>query len=106
MGAQLPERHSLIDTPFEELVAWPVGDFRFHHEADHITSTIKIRQAGFADALDTETRLLDLFERLIAGKGLPPVHYLIHQPDSRSPTPRHAALESPAGAGRLPGGAE
>lgn len=70
---KLVERHGLIDTPFEELVGWGVGDFLFHHEADNITSTVKIRQAGFADALDTETRLLELFDQLIEAKILPPL---------------------------------
>jgi hypothetical protein len=34
---------------------------------------VKIRQAGFADALDTETRLLDLFDGLVEAKVLPPL---------------------------------
>lgn len=33
---------------------------------------MKIRQAGFADALDTETRLLQLFDGLVEQKVLPP----------------------------------
>ncbi|WP_454387728.1 hypothetical protein [Streptomyces sp. JNUCC 63] len=69
---RLVDRHGLVPTPYEKLVAWPVGDFLFHHEADNITSTVKIRQAGFADALDTETRLLQLFDRLVEQKVLPP----------------------------------
>lgn len=69
---RLVERHNLVPTPFEDLVAWPVGDFLFHHEADNITSTVKARQAGFADALDTETRLLELFDMLVDKKILPP----------------------------------
>lgn len=69
---ELVARHGLEPTPFEKLVAWPVGDFLFHHEADNITSTIKIRQAGFADALDTETRLLRLFDDLVEHRVLPP----------------------------------
>lgn len=68
----LAARHQLVPTPFDQLVAWPVGDFLFHHEADNITSTIKIRQAGFADALDTETRLLQLFDSLVEQRVLPP----------------------------------
>lgn len=68
----LVARHGLEGTDFDDLAAWPVGDFLFHHEADNITSTIKARQAGFADALDTETRLLELFDRLVAQKILPP----------------------------------
>ncbi|MEE2060369.1 SDR family oxidoreductase [Rhodococcus artemisiae] len=70
---RLVEKHHLVPTPFEKLVAWPVGDFLFHHEADNITSTVKIRQAGFADALVTETRLLQLFDRLVERKVLPPI---------------------------------
>lgn len=70
---RLVERHGLVPTPFEKLVAWGVGDFLFHHEADNITSTVKIRQAGFADALDTESRLLDLFDQLVEQKVLPPL---------------------------------
>ncbi|WP_240645837.1 NAD-dependent dehydratase [Georgenia sp. SYP-B2076] len=69
---RLVERHDLARTPFDELVGWGVGDFLFHHEADNITSTVKIRQAGFADALDTETRLLQLFDRLVDQNVLPP----------------------------------
>jgi nucleoside-diphosphate-sugar epimerase len=70
---RLVEHHGLVTTPFEELVGLGVGDFLFHHEADNITSTVKIRQAGFADALDTETRLLDLFDGLVEAKVLPPL---------------------------------
>lgn len=69
---RLVTRHGLADTPFEQLVGWGVGDFLFHHEADNITSTVKVRQAGFADALDTETRLLELFDQLVELKVLPP----------------------------------
>lgn len=69
---RLVERHGLVDTPFDALVGWGVGDFLFHHEADNITSTVKARQAGFADALDTETRLLELFDRLVEARVLPP----------------------------------
>lgn len=69
---RLVERHDLVPTPFEELVGWGVGDFLFHHEADNITSTVKVRQAGFADALDTETRLPELFDRFVEQRVLPP----------------------------------
>lgn len=69
---QLVEKYDLVDTPFDQLVGWGVGDFLFHHEADNITSTIKARQAGFADALDTATRLTQLFDELIKQRILPP----------------------------------
>ena len=69
----LVQRHGLQPTPFDQLVGWGVGDFLFHHEYDNITSTVKVRQAGFADALDTETRMLELFDQLVEQKVLPPL---------------------------------
>ena len=70
---RLVQHHDLQPTPYHELVGWGVGDFLFHHEHDNITSTVKIRQAGFADALDTEIRLLELFDQLVEQKVLPPL---------------------------------
>lgn len=70
---RLVERHDLVPTPFEKLVGWGVGDFLFHHEADNITSTIKARQAGFADALDSESRFLELFDQLVTQRVIPPL---------------------------------
>ncbi|MGD7001451.1 hypothetical protein [Corynebacterium halotolerans] len=69
---QLVAKYDLVETPFDELVGWGVGDFLFHQEADNITSTVKVRQAGFADALDTGTRLPQLFGGLIDKRILPP----------------------------------
>ena len=67
------QRYDLQPTPYHDLVGWGVGDFLFHQEADNITSTVKIRQAGFADALDTETRLLELSDQPVEQKVLPPL---------------------------------
>jgi hypothetical protein len=69
----LAARHGLLETPFAELVGWGVGDSLFRHEADAITSTVQIRQAGFADCLDTETRLLEWFDQLVQQEVIPPI---------------------------------
>lgn len=69
---EMVTKYGLVETPYEKLVAWPVGDFLFRHEYDNITSTVKARQAGFADVLDTESRLLELFDSLVEQKVLPP----------------------------------
>lgn len=69
---RLKDRHGLVDIPFEQLVGWGVGDFLFRHEADNITSTVKLRQAGFADCLDTAPRMLELFDRLVEQRIIPP----------------------------------
>lgn len=69
----LVERHGLVGTPFEDLVGWDFGDFLFRSEFDNVTSTIKLRQAGFADCLDSELRFLELFEMLAERKVIPPL---------------------------------
>lgn len=67
----LVARHGLRTTPYEHLVGWDFGDFLFRSEFDNVTSTVKARQAGFADCLDTEDRFLELFDRLVAERVIP-----------------------------------
>lgn len=70
---RLVGRHGLRDTPYDQLVGWQFGDFLLRSEFDNVTSTIKARQAGFTACLDTEDRFLELFERLVADRVIPPV---------------------------------
>jgi len=65
------KKHNLQPIPYEEIVAWPFGDFIFHTEFDNITSTIKARQAGFHDCIDTEEMFSEFFQRLRAMNVLP-----------------------------------
>jgi nucleoside-diphosphate-sugar epimerase len=60
---RMVERHGLLPTSWQSLVSWQFGDAIFSLR-DNIASTIKIRQAGFADCYDTEHRFLELFDRL------------------------------------------
>ena len=69
----LAERHDLVRTPYQDLVGWQFGEFIFTSGFDNVSSTIKLRQAGFADCLDTEDRFLELFDRLAARKVIPPL---------------------------------
>jgi Fe2+ transport system protein FeoA len=69
---RLVTRHSLVPTPYEELVGWEFGDFLFRSEFDNVSSTIKARQAGFSDCLDTEARFIELFSQLVAQGIIPP----------------------------------
>jgi nucleoside-diphosphate-sugar epimerase len=66
-------KHSLVPTPYRDLAGWSFGDFLFRSGFDNVTSTIKARQHGFADCLDTEDRFIDLFDELAANKVIPPV---------------------------------
>ena len=62
-----------VSTPYEDLVRWEFGEFVFRSGFDNVSSTIKLRQAGFADCLDTEQRFLELFDQLAAHRVIPPL---------------------------------
>jgi nucleoside-diphosphate-sugar epimerase len=70
---RLVAEHDLVPTPFEDLVGWDFGQFIFTSGFDNVSSTIKLRQAGFADCLDTGDRFVELFQRLAADKVIPPL---------------------------------
>ena len=69
---RLVERHDLRPTPWEDLVRWQFADFIFSSGYDNVSSTIKLRQAGFADCVDSTDRYLELLERLRADRVIPP----------------------------------
>src|ERR1039457_177885 len=50
------KKHDLQPIPYEQIVAWPFGDFIFHTEFDNITSTIKARRAGLLNPTNSESR--------------------------------------------------
>jgi hypothetical protein len=52
-------------------VSWPFGDFIFNSEFDNISSTIKARQAGFHDCIDTEEMFRQFFSSLKARRIIP-----------------------------------
>jgi nucleoside-diphosphate-sugar epimerase len=72
---KLVEQHDLVPTPFEDLAGWNFGDFLLRSEFDNVSSTIKIRQAGFTECLDSEDRFLELFDHLAADGIIPPVTF-------------------------------
>ncbi|WP_104116142.1 SDR family oxidoreductase [Arthrobacter sp. B1805] len=65
--------HDLVSTPFRDLAGWSFGDFIFRSGFDNVTSTIKARQHGFSDCLDTEDRFIELLQALATDKVIPPV---------------------------------
>ncbi len=66
-------KYGLVPTDYKDLAGWAFGDFLFRSGFDNVTSTIKARQHGFTDCLDTEDRFLELFDELAAGKIIPPL---------------------------------
>ena len=59
---EMTRRHGLKPYRYEELVAWPFGDYVFGCDWDVMTSTTKARLHGFHDLVDSE----EMFVRLLA----------------------------------------
>lgn len=70
---RLTQRHDLRPAEWSKLVNWAFFDwFALNPNApDVFGSTIKIRQAGFADCFDTEERFISWFDRLRAQRIIP-----------------------------------
>lgn len=68
-------KHDLIPTPYAELVNWRFGDMILNSTWDNVSSTIKLRQAGFQDCFDTQERILDLIDDLAQRRVVPPARY-------------------------------
>ena len=66
-------RHGLQSIAYDQLVSWPFGDFIFASGFDNISSTIKVRQAGFHACIDTEHMFRQQFEQLRRNKVIPEV---------------------------------
>lgn len=55
------KRHGLEPVPYKDIAAWPFADYVFGTDWDVMTSTIKIRQAGFQDCVDSEDMFFRIF---------------------------------------------
>ena len=64
--------YDLVPTPYKDLVDWRFGDMILNSTWDNVSSTVKLRQAGFQDCYDTEERLLELLDDLAERRILPP----------------------------------
>jgi nucleoside-diphosphate-sugar epimerase len=60
---KLVTQHGLKPYRFDELVAWPFGDYVFGCDWDVMTSTVKARQHGFHDVVDSEEMFVRLLTR-------------------------------------------
>ena len=58
---RIVKKHGLLPTPYESVAAWGFGDFIFRCDYDVISSTTKIRQAGFHEVVDSEEMFLRMF---------------------------------------------
>jgi nucleoside-diphosphate-sugar epimerase len=58
---RIVERYGLHPYAYETIAAWGFGDFIFNCGYDVISSTTKLRQAGFAEVVDSEAMFLRMF---------------------------------------------
>ena len=62
-GLTIVREHALRATPFHQAAVWPYGDFNFNRGYDVASSTIRLRQSGFAECADTGEMFLNHFTR-------------------------------------------
>jgi hypothetical protein len=73
LWARITEKYNLKPIAYDRLVSWGFGDFIFNSGFDNISSTIKARQHGFHDCIDTEHMFTDFFANMRDGRILPPL---------------------------------
>jgi nucleoside-diphosphate-sugar epimerase len=73
LWTRMTEKYKLKPIPYDYLVSWGFGDSIFHSAFDNISSTIKARQHGFHDCIDTEVMLANFFAEMRERHILPPL---------------------------------
>ena len=68
---EVVKAHGLQPNALESLAAWPFGDYCLGCDYDVMSSTTKIRQAGFAEVLDSEEMFLRLFAEFREARIIP-----------------------------------
>ncbi|WP_269522984.1 SDR family oxidoreductase [Coraliomargarita parva] len=67
----IQRKYGLVEVPYEKIASWPFGDFILNCDWDVISSTTRIRQAGFHDVVDSESMFLRLFDEFRERKVIP-----------------------------------
>lgn len=68
---RLVAEHGLQDIPYDQIVLWNYGDYVFTTGYDIISSTMKAREYGFNEFMDTEKMFLRCFDELRDNKIIP-----------------------------------
>ena len=64
-------KYGLQDIPYDALVAWPFADYVFATNWDVMTDTLKIRLAGFHEAVRSEEMFLRMFQEFRDARVIP-----------------------------------
>ena len=68
---RIVERHGLLRVPLSERAVWSYADFNLARGYDIMSSTLKLRQHGFYECMDTEQMFLEHFARFRAQRAIP-----------------------------------
>lgn len=71
MWDSIVKKHSLQQIPYEQFVSWGYGDFAFRQDFDNVSNTVKVRQAGFHDCIDSEEMFAAYFKQMREKRLLP-----------------------------------
>jgi nucleoside-diphosphate-sugar epimerase len=71
LWSRMADKYGLREIPFGQLASWDYANMILTLERDLISSTIKIRQAGFHDCLDSEENLLSWFDEMREARLIP-----------------------------------
>lgn len=69
--SRIVSKYGLVPYAYETIAAWGFGDFIFNCDYDVISSTTKLRQAGFADVIDSEAMFLRMFDEFRRRRVIP-----------------------------------
>ena len=65
------KKHNLQAIPYDQMVSWGYGDFAFRQDFDNVSNTVKVRQAGFHDCIDSENMFAAYFAEMQKKRLLP-----------------------------------
>lgn len=71
LWAEIVENHGLRCYPYDQMAAWPFGDYVFNTDWDVMTDTLKLRLHGFHDCLRTDEMFLRIFRQFRDMKIIP-----------------------------------
>jgi nucleoside-diphosphate-sugar epimerase len=70
---EMRERYGLVSGSYESVVDWRFGDMILNSTWDNVSSTIKVRKAGFGNCYDSASRFIELLDDLVERKIIPPL---------------------------------
>ncbi len=68
---EMRTRNSLQPYAYEDLAAWPFGDYVFATDWDVMSDTTRLRQAGFHDVVDTEDTIVSMLREFRESRLVP-----------------------------------